>query len=69
MKTYATKTVVLSKKELLAILAKHFGVDNVEDVEEITEEYGWSGQVWDDGPLPTRMVGLRVTMCSERRMR
>lgn len=67
MKTKYTKIVVISKKELLAILANHFGEKKIDDVEEMTEEYGWSGQVWDDGPQATRFTGLKVTVFEDKR--
>lgn len=67
MKTSYTKIVVISKEELAVIIAKHLGVKKIEDIEEMTEEYGWSGQVWDDGPQATRLTGLKVTVTKEKR--
>jgi hypothetical protein len=59
-----TAKVSLTKKELIDLLSKHFGAE-VTDVDEVMETYGWSGQAWDDGPLPERLIGLSVSFKNE----
>ena len=49
----------ITKDELIEILSKHYG-KTVTDVEEKMETYGWSGQVWDDGPQCERLCGLQI---------
>jgi hypothetical protein len=60
------KTIYLNKQELQTILSVHFG-HKIVDVQERMEEYGWSGQVWDDGPLPERLVGVTVVLDAENK--
>ena len=59
MRTTVTTTVELTKLELQEILSKHFGRPIIDVVEKM-ETYGWSGQVWDDGPQCEQLCGLTV---------
>ena len=60
MKKTVTTTIELTKEELTEILSKHFN-EPVKDIHEKMEQYGWSGQPWDDGPQSERLCGITIT--------
>jgi hypothetical protein len=60
------KSKYISINQLRKILSKHYGKSIDDLTEHMEDDYSaWSGQAWDDGPLPEKMVGLTITFRKE----